>query len=42
MDNSFLKQHAARCRSLADQADEFTGRRLLVVREERRFQAGAG
>jgi hypothetical protein len=29
MDNSFLKQHAARCRSLADKADEFTKRRLL-------------
>jgi hypothetical protein len=29
MDNSFLKEHAARCRSLADKADEFTKRRLL-------------
>jgi hypothetical protein len=29
MDRSFLKEHAARCRSLADKADEFTKRRLL-------------
>jgi hypothetical protein len=29
MDNSFLREHAARCRSLADKADEFTKRRLL-------------
>ena len=29
MDSSFLKEHAARCRSLADMADEFTKRRLL-------------
>jgi hypothetical protein len=29
MDNSFLKEHAARCRSLAGNADEFTKRRLL-------------
>ena len=29
MDSSFLKDHAARCRSLADKADEFTKRRLL-------------
>ena len=29
MDNSFLKAHAERCRSLADMADEFTKRRLL-------------
>ena len=29
MDSSFLKEHAARCRSLADKADEFTKRRLL-------------
>jgi hypothetical protein len=29
MDNSFLKEHAARCRSLADKAAEFTKRRLL-------------
>ena len=29
MDNSVLKEHAARCRSLADKADEFTKRRLL-------------
>jgi hypothetical protein len=25
----FLKEHAARCRNLADKADEFTKRRLL-------------
>jgi hypothetical protein len=29
MDSSFLKEHAARCRSLADKADQFTKRRLL-------------
>jgi hypothetical protein len=29
MDNSFLRERAARCRSLADKADEFTKRRLL-------------
>jgi hypothetical protein len=29
MDSSFLKEHAARCRSLAEIADEFTKRRLL-------------
>jgi hypothetical protein len=29
MDDSVLKEHAARCRSLADKADEFTKRRLL-------------
>src|SRR3979411_1344268 len=29
MDNSFLREHAPRGRSLADKADEFTKRRLL-------------
>jgi hypothetical protein len=29
MDSSFLKEHAARCRSLAEKADEFTKKRLL-------------
>ena len=29
MDDSVLREHAARCRSLADKADEFTKRRLL-------------
>jgi hypothetical protein len=29
MNSSFLKEHAARCRSLAEKADEFTKRRLL-------------
>ena len=29
MDSKFLIEHAARCRSLADKADEFTKRRLL-------------
>jgi hypothetical protein len=39
MDSSFLKEHAARCRSLADKADEFTKRRLLdlAVRYEGRL-----
>jgi hypothetical protein len=29
MDSIFLKEQAARCRSLADKADQFTKRRLL-------------
>jgi hypothetical protein len=29
MDESFLKEQAVRCRSLAEKADEFTKRRLL-------------
>jgi hypothetical protein len=29
MDNSFLEEQAARCRKLADCADQFTKRRLL-------------
>ena len=29
MDMNFLKAHADRCRSLAENADEFTKRRLL-------------
>jgi hypothetical protein len=29
MDNSFLKEQADRCRSLAEKADKFTKRRLL-------------
>jgi hypothetical protein len=29
MDANFLKAHAERCRSLAENADEFTKRRLL-------------
>jgi hypothetical protein len=43
MDNSFLKEHAARCRSLADKADEFTKRRLLDLADkydDRRSFAG--
>jgi hypothetical protein len=31
MDMNFLKAHAERCRSLAENADEFTKRRLLVL-----------
>jgi hypothetical protein len=34
MDSSFLKEHAARCRSLAEIADEFTKRRLLDLAEK--------
>jgi hypothetical protein len=30
MDTNFLKAHAERCRSLAENADQFTKRRLLV------------
>lgn len=29
MDNTFLREHVARCRSLADKADQFTKKRLL-------------
>jgi len=29
MDTNFLKAHAERCRSLAENADQFTKRRLL-------------
>jgi hypothetical protein len=29
VDTNFLKSHAERCRSLAENADEFTKRRLL-------------
>jgi hypothetical protein len=29
MDSSFLREQAARCRRLADAADEFTRKRLL-------------
>jgi hypothetical protein len=31
MEANFLKAHAERCRSLADNADEFTKRRLLEL-----------
>jgi hypothetical protein len=31
MDANFLKAHAERCRQLAENADEFTKRRLLVL-----------
>jgi hypothetical protein len=43
MDESFLKEHAARCRSLADKADEFTKRRLLDLasRYENRLRGRA-
>jgi hypothetical protein len=43
MDESFLKEHAARCRSLADKADEFTKRRLLDLasRYENRLRGQA-
>jgi hypothetical protein len=40
MDESFLKEHAARCRSLADKADEFTKRRLLDLAVARRKRVG--
>jgi hypothetical protein len=33
MDNSFLKEQADRCRSLAKIADQFTKRRLLDLAE---------
>jgi hypothetical protein len=34
MDNSFLKEQADRCRSLAEIADQFTKRRLLDLAEQ--------
>ena len=34
MDNSFLKEQADRCRRLADNADQFTKRRLLDLAEK--------
>jgi hypothetical protein len=33
MEESFLKEHAARCRSLAADADNFTKKRLLALAE---------
>jgi hypothetical protein len=33
MDETFLKEQAARCRSLAEKADEFTKKRLLDLAE---------
>jgi hypothetical protein len=33
MDDSILKEHAERCRSLAAMADQFTKRRLLDLAE---------
>jgi hypothetical protein len=42
MDANFLKAHAKRCRSLADNADEFTKRRLLelAAKYDKRLAAG--
>jgi hypothetical protein len=34
MENSFLKEQADRCRRLADNADQFTKRRLLDLAEK--------
>jgi hypothetical protein len=41
MDTNFLKAHAERCRSLAENADEFTKRRLLdlAARYDKRLTA---
>jgi hypothetical protein len=41
VDTNFLKAHAERCRSLAENADEFTKRRLLdlAANYEKRFKA---
>ena len=41
MDTNFLKAHAERCRSLAENADEFTKRRLLdlAANYDRRVKA---
>ncbi len=43
MDTNFLKAHADRCRSLAENADEFTKRRLLdlAARYDKRLKAAA-
>jgi hypothetical protein len=40
MDNSFLKEQADRCRSLAEIADQFTKRRLLDLAEKYDSQLG--
>jgi hypothetical protein len=34
MDSAFLKEQAMRCRSLAENADQFTKRRLLDLAEK--------
>jgi hypothetical protein len=34
MDSSFLKEQASRCRSLAENADQFTKRRLLDLADK--------
>jgi hypothetical protein len=39
MDSQDMKEHAARCRSLAEMADDFTKRRLLALAA--RYEAGA-
>jgi hypothetical protein len=41
VDTNFLKAHAERCRSLAENADEFTKRRLLdlAANYDRRVKA---
>jgi hypothetical protein len=41
MDTNFLKAQAERCRSLADNADEFTKRRLLdlAAKYDKRLKA---
>jgi hypothetical protein len=41
VDTDFLKAHAARCRLLAENADEFTKRRLLdlAARYDKRIEA---
>ena len=43
MDTNFLKAHAERCRSLAENADEFTKRRLLdlAAHYDKRLKAAA-
>src|SRR5258706_16424348 len=40
MDMNFLKAHAERCRSLAENADEFTKRRLLDLSASGKPAAG--
>jgi hypothetical protein len=40
VDTNFLKAHAERCRSLAENADEFTKRRLLDLSASGKPAAG--
>jgi hypothetical protein len=40
MDSSLLREQAARCRALAEKADQFTKRRLLDLAEAYEYKLG--